>query len=133
MTLTVRNDMREIERLSQAVEEFCAEHNIDERICYEVNLALDEAVSNVILYGFPDSGEHPIVVGLYVEPGFVIATVEDAGVAFNPLDAPAPDLTKPIDERPVGGLGIHLVRNVMDQIEYRRDGDRNLLTMRRRL
>jgi anti-sigma regulatory factor (Ser/Thr protein kinase) len=133
MTFTVRNEIREIERLSHVVADFCSRHSIGDRIRDDVNLALDEVVANVILHGFENPGEHDIVVGLYLEPEFVNVTVEDAGVAFNPLDAPEPDLTKPIEERPIGGLGIHLVRNVMDQIEYRRDGDRNRLTMRKRL
>jgi serine/threonine-protein kinase RsbW len=133
MTVTVKNQVREIERLSHVVAEFCASHGIGERIRDDVNLAIDEVVANVILHGFQDSGEHEIVVGLYLEPGYVSVTVEDEGVAFNPLEAPEPDLTKPIEERPVGGLGIHLVRNVMDQIEYRRTDGRNRLTMRKRL
>jgi anti-sigma regulatory factor (Ser/Thr protein kinase) len=133
MTVTVKNEIREIERLSHVVADFCALHGIREQIRDDVNLALDEVVANVILHGFRNSGEHHIVVGLYVEPGYVHVTVEDSGVPFNPMEAPAPDLTKPIEERPIGGLGLHLVRNVMDHIEYRRDGDHNRLAMRKRL
>jgi anti-sigma regulatory factor (Ser/Thr protein kinase) len=59
--------------------------------------------------------------------------VEDDGRAFNPLDAPAPDLRLGVDERPIGGLGVHIVRSVMDALEYRRDNARNIFLMTKRL
>jgi len=86
---------------------------------------------NVIRYGHPEGGKHEILVWLSLEQDCVIATVEDDGLPFNPLEAPEPDLYSPIETRQVGGLGIHLIRNVTDGLEYRRDGDRNRMVMRK--
>ena len=98
-----------------------------------MNLALDEVVTNVIRYAHDDGRQHPIVVRLALEQGVLTAQVEDDGRAFNPLDAPVPDIGAGIDDRPIGGLGIHLVRSVMTSVEYRREDGRNVLTMKKRL
>ena len=88
----------------------------------------------MIRYAHDDDGrEHPIVVRLSVREGVLTAHVEDDGRAFNPLEAPAPDIDAGIDERPIGGLGIHLVRSVMSSVEYRREDGRNILIMTKQL
>ena len=134
MTILVKNEISEIERLSKVVAAFCTEHSLSDRVRDDVNLALDESVANVILHGFANSSPgHEIIVRLYLEPGFVTVAVEDGGEAFNPLDVPEPDLTSPIEQRPIGGLGIHLMRNIMDQLEYHRRDGRNCLIMRKRV
>ena len=99
-----------------------------------MNLALDEVVTNVIRYAHDDDGrQHQIVVRLALEQDVLTAQVEDEGRAFNPVEAPAPDIGASIDERPIGGLGIHLVRSVMNSVEYRREDGRNVLTMKKKL
>jgi serine/threonine-protein kinase RsbW len=70
-------------------------------------------------------------VRLSAEPGEIKAEVEDDGEPFNPLEAPEPDTEKSLEERTIGGLGIHLVRKLMDRLEYKREGERNLLTVRK--
>ncbi|HXW06422.1 MAG TPA: ATP-binding protein [Vicinamibacterales bacterium] len=99
-----------------------------------MNLALDEVVTNVIRYAHEDDGrQHPIVVRLALEGDVLTAQVEDDGRAFNPLEAPTPDTGAGIDQRPVGGLGLHLVRSVMSSVEYRREDGRNVLTLKRKV
>ena len=93
-----------------------------------LELAVEEAVVNVCHYAYPGEGG-VVVVRVAGEPSRLTVEVEDAGRPFDPLSAPAPDLAAPIDERRVGGLGIVLIRRLMDEVRYRRDGDRNLLTM----
>jgi anti-sigma regulatory factor (Ser/Thr protein kinase) len=116
------------------VEAFAEVHGLPLQSIFNVNLALDEVVTNIIRYAYNDNGlPHPIVVRLTFEEGVLAARVEDDGRAFNPLEAPAPDIDAPIEERPIGGLGIHLARSVMDSVEYRRDDGRNVFIMRKRL
>ena len=102
MTIAVKNQIGEIQKTAKVVSDFCLEHSLSAQVESDLNLALDEVLANVILHGFNDSGEHEIIVRLCVEPGLVSLTVEDEGVPFNPLDAPTPDLTLPIEQRPIG-------------------------------
>ena len=93
-------------------------------------MSLDEIVCNVIRHGFDDDKEHEIHVAVDVADGVVTASVTDDGVAFDPREAPLPNLDAPIEERQPGGLGMHLVRSTMDEVDYRREDDRNILTVR---
>ena len=98
-----------------------------------LNLALEEILVNVIAHGYQGSADHQIIVRLALDDGEVRAEVEDDARPFNPLEAPEPDLSKPLEERPIGGLGIHLTRKMMDGLVYRRQGDKNLLVMRKKV
>ena len=100
---------------------------------FAVDLAIDEVVTNVISYGFGDAAEHLIQVRLVLNSGELTLEVEDDGKPFDPLCQPPPNLTLALEDRPIGGLGIHLVRNLMDCTEYRRQHDRNLLIMRKKV
>ena len=134
MSVTLANDQSEVEKLGRLVEAFGVTHGLPPESIFSVTLALDEVVTNIIRYAYNDNGRpHPIVVRLAVEEGFLAAQVEDEGRAFNPLEAPAPDIDADIEDRPIGGLGIHLVRSTMDSVEYRRDDGRNVFTMKKRL
>jgi serine/threonine-protein kinase RsbW len=134
VSVTLANDQSEVEKLGRLVEAFGEVHSLSPQSIFSVNLALDEVVTNIIRYAYNDNGLlHPIVVRLTFEDGVLAAQVEDDGRAFNPLEAPAPDIDASIEERPVGGLGIHLVRSMMDSVEYRRDDGRNVFIMKKRL
>ena len=134
ISLTLVNQLSEVAKLAPFVEAFGVAEGLDREVVFNINLALDEVVTNVIRYGHEDDGrEHPIVVRLALDGGVLTAEVEDDGRAFNPLEAPAPDLNASIDDRGIGGLGIYLVRSVMSSVEYRREDGRNVLTMRKNL
>jgi anti-sigma regulatory factor (Ser/Thr protein kinase) len=96
-----------------------------------VNLALDEIVTNVISYAYGDARQHEILVHLALERGELAVCVVDDGRPFNPVDAPPVDLDADMKDRPIGGLGIQIVRSVMDALDYRREDGRNILTMRK--
>ena len=128
-SLVLRNHVSEIGRLVDRVEAFGAEAGLPSDVTFRLTLALDEAVSNVVRHGFTDGAEHHISVRVHVADGMVTATVEDDGVPFDPHDAPVPNLDAPIEERTPGGLGVHLVKATMDDVRYRRDGGRNVLTL----
>jgi anti-sigma regulatory factor (Ser/Thr protein kinase) len=133
MNLVVAAEISELGRLHSSVCQFCTERGLPSEIEGDLSLALEEIVINVIRYAHPEGGKHEIKVGLSLEADYVVATVEDDGIPFNPIEAPEPDMDRPIKERPIGGLGIHLVKHFMDQLEYRRNGGRNRLVLRKRM
>jgi serine/threonine-protein kinase RsbW len=132
-TLRLRNVLSELTRLRSETEELLAAHGTDPDTAYEVNVALEEIVSNVIRHAHEDGAEHELEVALGVSDGELVARVTDDGMPFDPRSAPAPDLLAPMAERPVGGLGIHLVRSLVDGFDYRREGDRNVVVLRKAL
>ena len=127
--VSLRNDPAEISRLVDRIGAFGAQARLPPDVTFRLTLALDEIVSNVIRHGFDDAAEHAIEVELDIANGVVTAAVQDDGTPFDPREAPAPELDAPLEERRAGGLGVHLVRSTMDEIDYRRDGDRNVLTV----
>jgi phosphoserine phosphatase RsbU/P len=130
--IKLRNNLSEFASASQALTEFGRQQGLPDSVLHDLNLALEEILTNIISYGYTDSGEHEIRVRLSVQPGEVKAEVEDDGQPFNPLDVPEPDTAKLLDERTIGGLGIHLVRKIVDGLEYERQGERNLLTIKQK-
>ncbi len=133
LVLSLKNDPAEIARLAPLVAEFCARHGLAEATAAQLTLVLDEAITNIISYAFDDSGEHEISVRISLAPGALIAELVDDGRAFDPLQVAAPDLAAPLAERAVGGLGVHLMRRLMDDIRYRREGARNHLVLAKRI
>ena len=133
LQFTLKNRLAEIARLGERLGEFAALHQLTPSVLYNLNLALEEAVTNIISHGYSDHREHEILVRIRVESGEVIAELKDDAPAFNPLTAPDADVTTPLDERTVGGLGIHLMRQLVDGIEYQRLEDGNLLIMKKNI
>jgi len=131
--LTLVNRSSELQRLASELERFAQNHRIPEPDIHAFSLSLDELVTNTIAYGYDDQGPHEIRVRLALANGRLSAEVEDDGRPFNPLTAPQPDLTSAVEDRPVGGLGIHLVRSLMDHVDYRRESGKNHLMMRKQL
>ena len=128
----LKNNLSEIERLSQIVTEFGGLNNLSPKVLFAVNLALEEILTNIISYGYEDNNEHVIVIRLSLKDEELVAEVEDDGRPFNPLEVPEPDISRPLEDRKIGGLGIHLVRNLMDGLEYRRYGGKNISVMKKR-
>ena len=133
LRFTLKNRIAEIAALGERLGEFAAVHQLTPNVLHDLNLALEEAVTNIISHGYSDHREHEILVCIRVESGAVIAELKDDARPFNPLTVPEADATKPLDERTAGGLGIHLMRKLMDGIEYQRLEDGNLLIMKKNL
>jgi serine/threonine-protein kinase RsbW len=131
VTARLVNQRAEIQRLGQIAEQFGAAEGLSEDELMAINLVLDELVTNTIDYGYDDAATGEIRVTLAVEGNTLTIEVEDDGREFNPLAAPPPDLTLALEDRPVGGLGIHIVRTVMDAVDYQRRDGHNVLTMRK--
>src|SRR5262245_9569532 len=128
----LHNKLAELRGFNQTLMEFGQHHGLASTVVHDLNLALEEILTNIISYGYTDGQEHEIRVRLSVRPGEVKAEVEDDGQSFNPLAAPEPHTAKALEERTIGGLGIHLVRTLMDGLEYKRQADRNILTIRKK-
>ncbi len=133
LTISLRNALDELERVAGLVEAFCATRGVPARTTFEINLALDEVLTNVISYAYPAGSVHTITVRVAHEPQQLVIAVEDSGRAFDPLAVPTPNVSGPLEERSAGGLGVFLVRSVMDELEYHRQDGKNVLIMRKRL
>jgi sigma-B regulation protein RsbU (phosphoserine phosphatase) len=130
----IRNDLAEIGGLLDAFEAFADEHGVPLKFSRKFLIALDDLVNNVISYGYEDpDGEHTVRIRAQVVGDVVSVVLEDDGRPFNPLQQAKPDVESGLEEREIGGLGIHLVREILDDVHYERRGDRNVLTMRARL
>ncbi|MBM4440929.1 MAG: ATP-binding protein [Candidatus Rokubacteria bacterium] len=133
LVLQVKNQLSEIERITQSVEAFAERNDLAPKVTFAVNLAIEEVLVNTISYGYADSGDHVIDIRVTVDAGVLTARVEDDARPFDPTDHPAPDTTKGAEDRAIGGLGIHLVRGLFDVVEYHRRGERNQLVMKKNL
>ena len=123
--IVMRNDIEQIPTLAEWVESL----NIPMSLNMPVNLALEEAVSNVMLYAYPGRNDGKVFVEYVQSEGRMIFTISDSGVPFDPTKKEKPDITLSAEERAIGGLGIHLVRELMDSIQYERVDSKNVLTL----
>ena len=130
IVVELKNDLREIERLARIADDFGRRHQLNAETLHNAKVGLDEILTNVISYAYADGGEHSIITRFSLEQGNLTVEVEDDGRPFNPLNAPEPDTKQLLEERSLGGLGIHLVRKLIDELEYRRQNDRNILIMK---
>jgi len=126
--MTVAPDLSAIPPLNEWVEEHCQEAGLGAELTFKFTLAIEEAVTNVVSYAFADMPPpHRIRLRLDIDGDRCAAELIDNGRAFDPSAAPPPDLTGPLEEREAGGLGIHLIRNMVDRVEYRREDGQNRL------
>lgn len=131
---TMRNQLEAIPVLQTAFEEYVAQWDGAKPLIPTLNMALDDLLNNVVQYAFPnDPTEHHIHVEGDVQDGCVILTIKDDGIPFNPLSAAPPDLSVLLHEREIGGLGIHLVRSMFDEVTYHRNVGCNVLTVKKKL
>jgi serine/threonine-protein kinase RsbW len=114
------------------VETFGAEHGVPRIVVNDLNLALDEALNNIISHAYAPGAEGEIAVRILLRSGEIVAEIEDAGKPFDPLAAPAPDFSVPVRGRKPGGLGIYFMKSLMDHVAYvRRDGMNRLRLCKR--
>ncbi|MXZ10676.1 MAG: ATP-binding protein [Gemmatimonadetes bacterium] len=132
-SLCIASDLSELERLHDAVAELGEAGDWPPDLVYQVDLVLEELIVNTVNYGYDDDARHEIEVTLTSDEDVFTVEIIDDGHAFNPLsDAPEPDLDAGIEDRPIGGLGIHLMRVMMDDVHYRREENKNHLTLVKR-
>jgi serine/threonine-protein kinase RsbW len=127
------NSLAALSRLHDAVVQFCQRHAVHPDTEFKIDLALDEVFTNIVRYGYDDHRAHEIVVRFKGGRDSVRISVEDDGRPFNPLLAPAVDVNAALSERRPGGLGIHLLRRLLDQVRYQRRPAGNRLILIKRL
>ena len=133
--LCIKNDIHELSSLTQFLEEVGDELGLSPGLVMNLNLVLEEAVSNVIFYAYPKDAivEEALTLTLTCEDDELTICLKDDGIAFDPTQKEDPDLTLSAEERPIGGLGIFLIRQLMDEVSYQREGDCNLFIMKKRI
>ena len=126
--LTVEATTSNVERVTDFVDEQLEQIDCPMPMMVKINVAIDEVFSNIVNYAYnPESGNATITVDVSKErPGVIISFI-DSGREFNPLESTEPDLSVPVDERPIGGLGIFMVRKMMDEVSYERIDNTNVL------
>ena len=132
--IKIANKLAELEGVREWLEGFGAAHRLPTRVMTNLFVSFDEILNNLISYGYSDQCDHEIWLRLVLAEHDVWAEVEDDGVPFDPLAAPSPPtLSGGVGERPVGGLGIHFLKTLNDEVTYGREENRNLLRFRNRL
>ena len=127
------NDIQEVPALAIFIGSVCEDMRFDELTTAGVNLAIEEAVVNVMNYAYPAGIRSNILLEVVAEGDEVTFILRDNGVPFDPTTVPEVDVSLPAEERSVGGLGIHLMRHYMDAISYERVDNQNVLTMKKKL
>jgi len=133
LTISMHPRLPEIRRCADAVDEYLSERAVKRDVIFQIDLALDELLSNTIQWGYENNpgNESEITLNIEITDQSIFMSIEDDASPFNPLNMPDPDIEASLQDRPIGGLGIHLVRQVMDEILYERKNNKNILSMRR--
>ena len=131
--LTLPNDIETIPQLNEFIDGFCEEKGISMEISMSLNLAIEEAVVNVMNYAYPEGTVGHVDIEVDADKESITFVISDTGKPFDPTKKEEVDTTLPAEERKVGGLGIHLVRRIMDSIKYEYTNNKNILTLRKKL
>ncbi|HWO99352.1 MAG TPA: ATP-binding protein [Methylococcus sp.] len=115
--------------LMEEMESFCRQSRLSQALILQLQLVLEELVTNAIKYGYPGRDTGQIEVRLTIDPCTARLRITDDGAPFDPLAATPPDFARGLEEREIGGLGIHLIRKMMDTVRYERCGDKNIVTV----
>ena len=121
-------DLDQIDRVSTKIEQCMKKEDMGDDEILDVQLAVEEAVTNSILHGY-DGAAGTIAIRIETSPHHVVVEIADDAPAFNPLSVPEPDIGADLEDRRIGGLGIFLIRRVMDKVTYRYEDNKNILLM----
>ncbi|NCC45950.1 MAG: ATP-binding protein [Bacteroidia bacterium] len=127
--LTVSNKIDELARVASFLEELGDEWNLPASLVMSLNLVLEEALTNTILYGFNDDNDHLIEISCNKGESQISFTIQDDGIEYDPTKKEDPDISLPAGERPIGGLGIFLIKKIMDSVQYKRIDNKNNLIL----
>ena len=131
MRMLIRNDLSEMEPLRLAIQQFSDQNRLNADIIFALDLCMEELITNIIKYAYSDKNNHEIQVDLFLEGEMVVLEVRDDGNEFDPTKRPEPNLDLPLEERGIGGLGIHLIRHYVNVMEYKREGNQNITTLKK--
>jgi serine/threonine-protein kinase RsbW len=128
----LKNSLAELDKLCRHLEKFGQQFGLPKKFKLEINLALEELFTNIICYGFDDNCEHIISMTITLENDELCICIVDDGIPFNPIKFAVPEMSHSIEECKIGGLGIHIVRKLVDDIYYQRCDAKNVLTIKKR-
>ena len=132
LRLRLESRLSSLEELEESVEQFGADQDWSPNLLFQMQLALEELACNIINHGFGEAG-HEFEIAISSSPEAVTIEVVDGARPYNPLtETPEPDVGAALDERKVGGLGVYLVREISDEMHYRREDGKNRLTIVKR-
>ncbi len=129
MRLQLVNKIGELEKIRDTLESLTDEWGLPPQLCMSVNLALEEAFTNIVNYAFQDEEQHIIDIDIALEGKKIVIEITDDGQPYDPTKQDEPDINLPAADRPVGGLGVFLIRRIMDNIQYKRTGNKNKLIL----
>lgn len=129
VSVELKNELSELARLGEIIEGLPQQAPIDPQAVFHLQLACDELLTNTISYGYADGASRTIAVSFTLRDGEVEVCIADDAAPFNPLDRPEPDVSLGLEERKAGGLGIHFVRQVMDEVRYAHVDGRNVIRL----
>lgn len=127
----LKSSLSELKALCRHLKDFGYAKGLPQKCLSEVNLGLDELFTNIVSYGFEDESEHRIKFSLTKYNDTLVVKVEDDGIPFNPLDVTNHQLSQDLDSINVGGLGIHLIKKMMDNIDYIREAGKNKVILKK--
>ncbi len=133
LELTIENDLAQLAVVRDQVESFAKRENLSHEVGFAAKLALEELLTNTISYGYGDKSAQFIEIRLEVRGDHLIIRTADDGMAFDPRTAKEPNTQSSLKDREIGGLGVHLIKNLMDGFEYRHRDGKNHVTLRKRL
>ncbi|MDL2221812.1 ATP-binding protein [Parabacteroides sp. OttesenSCG-928-N08] len=131
--LVIKNEISEISHLATFVEEVGEALDLSPALVMSLNLVLEEAVSNVILYAYPKPEGEEVTIEAKMKEDYLVFIITDNGQPFDPTQVAEADITLSAEERPIGGLGIFLIKKIMNEIEYNRIDGNNVFTLKKKL
>lgn len=127
--LTLPNDINTIPQLNEYIDSVCKDMGLDMATSMSLNLALEEAVVNVMNYAYPEGTKGTVNIETIADNTQITFIISDSGKFFDPTAKEEVDTTLSAEERPIGGLGIHLIRQIMNHVVYERKDDKNILKL----
>jgi serine/threonine-protein kinase RsbW/sigma-B regulation protein RsbU (phosphoserine phosphatase) len=129
LEIAIANELEEIAVSAEKIDAFCEEREISPEIAYAVNLSIDEILTNTISYGYEDDEPHRIEIVVRLEADALVVVIADDSAPFDLSETPEADVEATLEDRDVGGLGLFLVHQMMDKVEYERVEGRNIVTL----
>ena len=123
----------EIPALAERIDEMAKKWELSQMLTMNINLVLEEALSNIMFYAFKNNGKHEIKISVSLTNKKLIIKIIDNGIPFDPLSLQQPDITLPAEQRPIGGLGVFLISQIMDSMSYTRQMNQNILTLHKNI
>ena len=127
----LKNDLSELETLCQHLNKFGQTSGLSEACITDINICLDELFTNIVSYGFVDDLEHVVRFAINLEDCVLKLNIEDDGIPFNPIEQKDPEIPADLIDVRIGGLGIHIVRKLIDNIRYKIERGKNKITLKK--